>query len=84
MNTSTPLCTACGMAVPQLVRVNVKTGGSSPLSAYISNRLSSEMSFATGARKYIVVSFAAAKRLKKLERMLSIWLCSLRNNTKEL
>ena len=58
-----------GMAVPQLVWVNVKTGGSSPLSAYISNRLSSEMSLATGARKYIAVSFAAAKRLKKLERV---------------
>ena len=58
-----------GMAVPQLVWVNVKTGGSSPLSAYISNRLSSEMSLATGARKYIAVSFAAAKRVKKLERV---------------
>ena len=49
--------------------MNVKTGGSSPLSAYISNRLSSEMSLATGARKYIAVSFAAAKRVKKLERV---------------
>ena len=57
------------MAVPQLVWVNVKTGGSSPLSAYISNRLSSEMSLATGARKYIAVSFASAKRVKKLERV---------------
>ena len=27
------------------------------------------MSLATGARKYIAVSFAAAKRLKKLERV---------------
>ena len=61
-----PLHSVRGMAVPQLVWVNVKTGGSSPLSAYISNRLSSEMSLATGARKYIAVSFAAAKRLKKL------------------
>ena len=64
-----PLHSVCGMAVPQLVWVNVKTGGSSPLSANISNRLSSEMSLATGARKYIAVSFAAAKRLKKLERV---------------
>ena len=64
-----PLHSVCGMAVPQLVWVNVKTGGSSPLSAYISNRLSSEMSLATGARKYIAVSFAAAKRVKKLERV---------------
>ena len=64
-----PLYRVRGMAVPQLVWVNVKTGGSSPLSAYISNRLSSEMSLATGARKYIAVSFAAAKRVKKLERV---------------
>ena len=64
-----PLHSVCGMAMPQLVWVNVKTGGSSPLSAYISNRLSSEMSLAAGARKYIAVSFAAAKRLKKLERV---------------
>ena len=64
-----PLDSVCGMAVPQLVWVNVKTGGSSPLSANISNRLSSEMSLATGARKYIAVSFAAAKRVKKLERV---------------
>ena len=64
-----PLHSVCGMTVPQLVWVNVKTGGSSPLSANISNRLSSEMSLATGARKYIAVSFAAAKRLKKLERV---------------
>ena len=64
-----PLHSVCGMTVPQLVWVNVKTGGLSPLSAYISNRLSSEMSLATGARKYIAVSFAAAKRVKKLERV---------------
>ena len=62
-----------GMAVPQLVWVDVEPGGSSPLSAYISNRLSSEMSLATGARKYIAVSFAAAKRLKKLERVTGWW-----------
>ena len=64
-----PLHSVCGMAVPQLVWVYVKTGGSSPLSANISNRLSSEMSLAAGARKYIAVSFAAAKRVKKLERV---------------
>ena len=64
-----PLYRVRGMTVPQLVWVNVKTGGSSPLSAYISNRLSSEMSLAAGARKYIAVSFAAAKRVKKLERV---------------
>ena len=58
-----------GMAVPQLVRVNVEASGSSPLPAYISNRLSSEVSLSSGTRKYIAVSFAAAKRLKKLERV---------------
>ena len=50
-----------GMAVPQLVWVDVEPGGASPLPAYISNRLSSEMSLAAGARKYIAVSFSAAK-----------------------
>ena len=64
-----PLYRVRGMAVPQLVWVNVKTGGSSPLPANISNRLSSEMSLASGTRKYIAVSFAAAKRVKKLERV---------------
>ena len=58
-----------GMAVPQLVRVNVEASGSSPLPANISNRLLSEMSFATGARKNIAVSFPAAKRVKKQERV---------------
>jgi len=59
----------CGMAVPQLVRVNVEPGGFAPLSANISDGLSSEVSLSAGARKYIAVSFAAAKRLKKLERV---------------
>jgi hypothetical protein len=57
------------MAMPQLVWVNVEPGGSPPFPAYISNRLSSEMSLSAGARKHIAVSFAAAKRLKKLERV---------------
>ena len=43
-----PLHSVCGMAVPQLVWVNVETGGSSPLPANISNRLSSEMSLCHG------------------------------------
>ena len=57
------------MAVPQLVWVDVESRGSSPLPANISNRLSSEVSLSSGTRKYIAVSFAAAKRLKKLERV---------------
>ena len=64
-----PLHSVCGMAVPQFMWVNVEPRCSSPLSAHISNRLSSEMSLSAGARKYIAVSFAAAKRLKKLERV---------------
>ena len=40
-----------GMAVPQLVWVNVEPGGASPLPANISNRLSSEVSLASGTRK---------------------------------
>ena len=64
-----PLYRVRGMAVPQLVWMNVETGGSSPLPTNISNRLSSEMTLSSGARKYIAVSFAAAKQLKKLERV---------------
>ena len=58
-----------GMAVPQLVRVNVKPCCPAPLATDLSNRLSSEVSVSAGARKYIAVSFATAKRLKKLERV---------------
>ena len=64
-----PLNRMCCMAMPQLVWMDMEASSSSPLAAYISNRLSSEMSLATGARKYIAVSFAAAKRVKKLERV---------------
>ena len=64
-----PLHRVCGMTVPQLVRVVVESSSTSLFAAKISNRLSSEMSLATGVRKYIAVSFAAAKRVKKLERV---------------
>ena len=64
-----PLHSVCGMAVPQLVWVNVEPCCPAPLSTDLSNRLSSEVSVSAGARKYIAVSFAAAKRLKKLERV---------------
>ena len=59
-----PLYRVRGMAVPQLVWVNVKTGGSSPLSAYISDRLAREMSFTAGAREDESLLIAAAKFLK--------------------
>jgi hypothetical protein len=55
--------------MPQLVWMDMEASSSSPLAAYISNRLSSEVSLSSGTRKYIAVSFAAAKRLKKLERV---------------
>ena len=64
-----PLHSVCGMAVPQLVWVNVEPCCPAPLSTDLSNRLSSEVSVSAGTRKYIAVSFAAAKRLKKLERV---------------
>ena len=64
-----PLNRMCGMAVPQLVWMDMEASSSSPLAAYISNRLSSEVSLSSGTRKYIAISFAAAKRLKKLERV---------------
>ena len=64
-----PLNRLCGMAMPQLVWMDMEASSSSPLAAYISNRLSSEVSLSSGTRKYIAVSFAAAKRLKKLERV---------------
>ena len=57
------------MAVPQLVRVNVKPCCPAPHATNLSNRLSCEVSFSAGARKYIAVNFATAKRVKKLERV---------------
>ena len=53
-----------GMAVPQLVRVNVEASGSSPLPATISNCLAREMSFTAGAREDESLLIAAAKFLK--------------------
>ena len=64
-----PLNRMCCMAMPQLVWMDMEASSSSPLAAYISNRLSSEVSLSSGTRKYIAVSFAAAKRVKKLERV---------------
>ena len=68
-----PLHSVRGMAVPQLVWMDVKACCPAPLSTNISNRLSSEMSLSPGTRKYIAVSFAAAKRLKELERVTGWW-----------
>ena len=64
-----PLHSVCGMAVPQLMWVNVESGNSSPLPADISDGLPCEVSLSAGTREYISLSFAAAKRLKKLQRV---------------
>ena len=53
-----------GMAVPQLMRVDVEPCCSAPLSADISDGLPCEMSLSAGARKYIRLSFAAAQALE--------------------
>ena len=59
-----PLYRVCGMAVPQLMRVDVEPCYSSPLSADISDGLPCEMSLSAGAREYISLSFAAAQALE--------------------
>ena len=64
-----PLYRVCGMAVTQLMQVDVEPCCSSPLSADFSDGLSFEMSLSAGTREYISLSFAAAKRLKKLQRV---------------
>ena len=63
-----PLHSVCGMAVPQLVWVNVKTGGSSPLPANISNCLAREMPSPPGTREDELFIRAAAKSLKEAKR----------------
>ena len=57
-----------GMAVPQLVRVNVEPGGASPLPANISNCLAREVSFAPGTREDEIFRIAAAQLLKESKR----------------
>ena len=57
------------MAVPQLVWVNVEPCCSSPLAADLPNGLPCEVPLSAGAREYKRLSFAAAKRLKKLQRV---------------
>jgi len=58
----------CGMAVPQLVRVNVEPSGFAPLSADIPDRLAREMPIAPGAREDEIFCIAAAKPLKEFKR----------------
>ena len=64
-----PLYRVRGMAVPQLVRVNVEPCGSSPFAADLPNGLPCGVPLSAGGREYKRLSFAAAKRLKKLQRV---------------
>ena len=59
-----PLHSVCGMAVPQLVWVDVEPCGSAPFPADISDGLPREVSLSAGAREYISLSFAAAQALE--------------------
>ena len=58
----------CGMAVPQLVWVDMEPGGSSPLPANISNCLAREMPSPPGTREDELFIRAAAKSLKEAKR----------------
>ena len=57
-----------GMAVPQLVWVDVESSSTSPFAANISNCLACEVSFAAGTREDESLRIAAAQLLKKVER----------------
>ena len=56
------------MAVPQLVWVNVESGGASPLPANISNCLACEMPIPPGTREDEIFRIAAAQSLKESKR----------------
>ena len=56
-----PLHSVCGMAVSQLVWVDVEPGGSSPLPANISNCLACEMPSPPGTREDEIFRIAAAQ-----------------------
>ena len=63
-----PLHSVCGMAVPQLMWVNVESGNSSPLPADISDGLPCEMPIPPGTREDELFIRAAAKSLKEAKR----------------
>ena len=58
-----------GMAMPQLVWVNVKARSSSPLSTHISDGLPCEVPSCSGAWKDKAAIFAAAKSFKQRQRV---------------
>ena len=57
-----------GMAVPQLVWVDVESSSTSPFAANISNCLACEVSCTAGTREDESLLIAAAQLLKKVER----------------
>ena len=57
-----------GMAMPQLVWVNVEPCGSAPFAANISNRLACEMPIPPGTREDDLFISASAKLLKEAKR----------------
>ena len=63
-----PLHSVCGMAVPQLVWMDVEPGGASPLPSNISNCLACEVPIPPGTREDELFIRAAAKSLKEVER----------------
>ena len=63
-----PLHSVCGMAVPQLVWVNVEPCGSPPLPADLPNGLACEMPIPPGTREDELFIRAAAKSLKEAKR----------------
>ena len=63
-----PLHSVFGMAVPQLVWMNVEPCGSAPFAANISNRLACEMPIPPGTRKDELFISALAKLLKEAKR----------------
>jgi hypothetical protein len=57
-----------GMAVPQLVWVDVESSSTSPFAANISNCLAREVSFTPGTREDEIFRIAAAQLLKESKR----------------
>ena len=63
-----PLHSVCGMAVPQLVWVNVEPCGSAPLAADLPDGLACEMPIPPGTREDEIFRIAAAQSLKESKR----------------
>ena len=68
-----PLHSMRGMAVPQLVWVNVEPGGSSPLPANISNCLAREMPSPPGTREDELFIRAAACIHQEMQATQQPW-----------